>query len=137
MSANEKILDPDHESVYNADVMWTDEAKPIVPERTVHFHYAEVNPQPVMGAIARGQFPWRTPEPEHEHFSVLISYRDDSIVQDLRLERIHNKWAIATRVVSGSPGRRLLLECKDTEFPDGLGYDGSLPGCWPGFPTRQ
>ena len=106
-------------------------------EGITRFHYNEIDPQPVLGAMSRGQFPWRTPDPAHEHFSVLCSYRGGSIHQDLRIERLDGRWVIATRVVDAGNQQRVLLHCKDQGFPDGLGFDSALPQCWPGFPKNS
>jgi hypothetical protein len=126
-----------NDPVYNVDVILTDEAKPPGSERITRLHYDEIDPQAVLGAMVRGQFPWRTPGPEHEHFSVLGSYRGGSIIQDLRIEHLANQWAIACRVTDGGAQRRMLLLCKDPNFPSGLGYDTSLPACWPDFPRTR
>ena len=122
------------EPVQNIDVIWNDEAKPFTQHSIAKLHYPEIDPQPTLGPMARGQFPWRSPTPEHEHFTVEISYRGAQVYQDLRIERVENSWAIATRVSNSGPKGQTLLACKDPSFPSELGYEDGLPKCWPDFP---
>jgi len=120
------------ESLSHVEVIWTDKAEPFTPDRRKVWTYLDIDPEPRTRAPFLKQFPWITPDVNHEHYTVDFTFKGGTQDQDLRIELVSDKWVTATRVRGND--RQVLLECRDPEFPNGLGYDGVTTSCWPDFP---
>lgn len=76
-------------------------------------------------------------EADHQHFLFTISHRTGNLIENLRIERVKDKWNYAVSVNDSTPrepGEQLpaLIECRDKDFPRGvLGYNSQLNPCVP------
>lgn len=133
---------------YNAEVMMVDEGnrqhlidqkKPFLTQDDINTYLLVVR-YPEVDAYGRGsafatQIPWKTLDQDHERYSIEVNWRAGGVHQELRIERINgDKWVWATRVTDRATGK-LLLSCKDKEFPYG---PPSGKACFPemAFPDK-
>lgn len=75
---------------------------------------------------------------ENEHFGIISSHSKGSLVQQLYIRRIKNKWVYAIEVNDSSstkPGRQLpiLFHCKDRDFPPDRDWPACIPGVLPPY----
>jgi hypothetical protein len=126
------------EPLYRVDISWNDKAKPFTADRWKMWMYDEIDPEPRETATFLKMFPWVTPDIEHEWYTIDImpGRNGKPHSQELRIEKVGALWKIATRVTEvGS--KKILLECRDNGFPEGLGFDSKISECWPGFPKKD
>jgi hypothetical protein len=101
-------------------------------------NYAELDPDVETGGHDREetQFIWTPLHLDDEHFEILIAHRDGATAQDLRLKRIAEKWAFATRVVDKKT-KEVLIECRDALFPVTKEWARTLQPCFPLYGARK
>ncbi len=105
----------------------------------IRLEYEEVDAQPMLGPMARGQFPLDAPDPNHGYYEAAFAYHGGTAVEDLLIEMIGGKVTIASKVIDKSPksNKGILLQCKDKGFPKDVGIEQNAPSCWPGFVARD
>lgn len=77
----------------------------------------EVDPKG-LGHIFATQFLWTSAVPQHEHYSIDITSREERVHQDLQMELVDRKWVWATQITDADSGKK-LLSCRDPGFPYG------------------
>jgi hypothetical protein len=68
------------------------------------------------GSIFAQQFLWTPPDPNHEEYEIMLTWRDGVVTQDLRIERVNDKWFYAIKIKDAESGNE-LMSCKDKGFP--------------------
>jgi hypothetical protein len=88
--------------------------------------YDEIDPKG-RGSIFARQFLWTPPNPDHEHYSINITWRDGTIFEDLRIERLGDKWFWAMQLTDRETNK-VLVNCNDKGFPNG---NPQVKACFP------
>lgn len=129
------------ETLYNVEFLFTDEdkaaelrrRKEITPSDLGNmqqsFRFPEVDPKG-RGSIFAKQFPWKPFSLEHEHFSVEITTRNARFHEDMRIEKVSNKW-VEEISVKEADKNKMLLACRDEEFPYAASSREKLSRCFP------
>jgi len=117
------------EPVYNLELVFIDKDS----KQDIVVKQPEIDP----GNLGLAKyFRWTPSSPDHEHYEVSITSRSGNLLQNLRVERMANQWAYATRVTDLRT-KRILLECRDAIFPVDNEFGPQLPVCFPDFAAKD
>jgi hypothetical protein len=132
------------EPLYNISVAFSDDTRTnafagrssithqeIIDSET-SFRIAEIDP-----TQAGPAFSWAPLIPEHESYTIRIDARGLVIDQNLRIERVDDKWQYRMTVTDITGGRAAkIINCRDPEFPASPG-DAKLPACFPRYTAGE
>jgi hypothetical protein len=133
--------------VYNIELLFVDQdrhkaaaaqSSPLTPDQLsnldVTLRFAEIDP--IEGIWAK-QFVWQPLNPDHEHYDVGIVSREGAFSEDLRIERVHEKWYWEMKLTDGKTGRT-IVHCRDNGFPEHPRWRlWALPNCFPDYSTKH
>jgi hypothetical protein len=79
------------------------------------------------GSMFATQFLWTPLNADHEHYSVVVDWRDGRLLEDIKIERDRaGKWSYALKLDDGKG--HVLNDCQDPGFP---GRRPTIPACFP------
>ncbi len=128
--------------VYNIEAVFSDQdrlaafrANPsdliLISGADLKLRFDELDPN---GAISARSFTWPPLNADHEHYSVDISTRDMRMVETLNIERVGGKWDYAVKLTDDT--NRIVLFCRDADFPISTEWPAALSPCFPDFKPK-